>query len=131
MSAFSFNSHPSEAGWHKYPDTAWDSKKKQCDVLRIGGGMTKCTEGCCEVLLLMGMWGKKYASSQVDNRVIKARMGYSAGNRLPLGGFPFPSRYASQALSFWGIGRKLAGQKRSSWDAVQGKKSLRYNWLYE
>jgi hypothetical protein len=29
LSAFSSNSHPSEAGWHKYPDTAWDSKKKQ------------------------------------------------------------------------------------------------------
>jgi hypothetical protein len=41
MSAFSSNSHPSEAGWHKYPDTAWDSKKKQCDVLRIEGGMAK------------------------------------------------------------------------------------------
>ena len=93
MSAFSFNSHPSEAGWHKYPDTAWDSKKKQCDVLRIGGGMAKCIEGCCEVLLLMGIRGKKYGTSHVDNRVIKARMGYSAGNRLPLGGFPFPSRY--------------------------------------
>jgi hypothetical protein len=29
----------------------------------------------------------------IDNRVTKARMGYSAGNRLPLGGFPFPSQY--------------------------------------
>jgi hypothetical protein len=93
MSAFSSNSHPSEAGWHdKYPDTAWDSKKKQCDVLRIEGGMAKCIEGCCEVLLLMGIWGKKYGTSHVGNRVIKARMGYSAGNRLPLGGFPFPPR---------------------------------------
>ena len=27
MSAFSFNSHPSEAGWHKHPDTAWDLKE--------------------------------------------------------------------------------------------------------
>jgi hypothetical protein len=37
-------------------------------------------------------------------------MGCSAANRLPLGGFPFPfAVYASQALSFWGIGRKLAG----------------------
>jgi hypothetical protein len=81
--------------------------------------MAKCIEGCCEVLLLMGIRGKKYGTSHVDNRVIKARMGYSAGNRLPLGGFPFPSRYTcmhprSQALSLWGIGRKLAGQKRSS-----------------
>jgi hypothetical protein len=76
--------------------------------------MAKCIEWCYEVLLLMGIRGKEYGTSHVDNRVIKARMGYSAGNRLPLGGFPFPSRCASQALSFWGIGRKLAGQKRSS-----------------
>jgi hypothetical protein len=55
--------------------------------------MAKCIEGCCEVLLLMGIRGKKYGTSHVHNRVIKARMGYSAGNRLPLGGFPFPSRY--------------------------------------
>ena len=27
MSAFSFNSHQSEAGWHKHPDTAWDLKE--------------------------------------------------------------------------------------------------------
>jgi hypothetical protein len=40
-----------------------------------------------------GYSGKKYGTSHVDNRVIKARMGYSAGNQLPLGGFPFPSRY--------------------------------------
>ena len=65
MSAFSFNSHPSEAGSHKYPDTAWDSEKKQCDVLRIGGGMAKCIEGCCEVLLLMGIRGGKYGTSHV------------------------------------------------------------------
>jgi hypothetical protein len=50
-------------------------------------------EECCEVLLLMGIRGKKYGTSRVDNRVIKDRMGYSAGTRLPLGGFPFPSRY--------------------------------------
>jgi hypothetical protein len=61
MSAFSSNSHPSEAGWHKYPDTAWDSKKKQCDFLRIGGGMAKYIEGCCEVVLLMGIRGKNMA----------------------------------------------------------------------
>jgi hypothetical protein len=80
--------------------------------------MAKCIEGCCEVLLLMGIRGGEYGTSHVDNRVIKARMGYSAGNRLPLGGFPFPSRYPGicipQARSFWGIGRKLAGQERSS-----------------
>ena len=93
MSAFSFDSHPSEAGWHKHPDTAWDSKKKQCDGLHIGGGITKGIEGCCKVLLLMGIRGKKYGTSHIDNRVIKARMGYSAANRLPLGGFTFPSRY--------------------------------------
>ena len=93
ISAFSFNSHPSETGWHKYPDTTWDSKKKQCVVLRIRGGMAKCIKGCCKVLLLMGSRGKKYGTSHVVNRVIKARMGYSAGNRLPLGGFPFPSRH--------------------------------------
>jgi hypothetical protein len=29
----------------------------------------------------------------IDNRVIKARMGYSTANRLPLGSFPFPSRH--------------------------------------
>jgi hypothetical protein len=90
MSAFNFNSHPSEAGWHKQPDTAWNSKKKQCDVLRIGEGITKGIEGCCAVLLLVGIRGKKYGTSHVDNRVIKARMGYSVANRLPLGGFPFP-----------------------------------------
>jgi hypothetical protein len=93
MSAFSFNSHPSEAAWHKYPTQLGTRRKKQCDVLRIEGGMAKCIEGCCEVSLLMGIRGKKYGTSHVDNRVIKARMGYSAGNRLPLGGFPFPSRY--------------------------------------
>jgi hypothetical protein len=81
--------------------------------------MAKCIGGCCEVLLLMDIRGKKYGTSHVGNRVTKARMGYSAGNRLPLGGFPFSVSfavyvYASQALSFWGIGRKLAGQKRSS-----------------
>jgi hypothetical protein len=58
--------------------------------------MAKCIGECCEVLLLllMGIRGKKYGPSHVGNRVFKARMGYSAGNRLPLGGgFPFPSRY--------------------------------------
>ena len=34
--------------------------------------MAKCIEGCCEVLLLMGIRGKKYGTSHVDNRVIKA-----------------------------------------------------------
>jgi hypothetical protein len=52
--------------------------------------MAKCIEGCCEVLLLMGIRGKKDGTSHVDNRVIKARMGYSAGNRLPLGGIFIP-----------------------------------------
>jgi hypothetical protein len=46
------------------------------------------------VLLLMGIRGKKYGTSHVDNRVTKARMGYSAGNRLPLGGFPFSVSFA-------------------------------------
>jgi hypothetical protein len=45
------------------------------------------------------MRGGKYGTSHVDNRVTKARMGYSAANRLPLslllGGYPLPlpSRY--------------------------------------
>jgi hypothetical protein len=79
--------------------------------------MAKCIGWCCEVLWLMGIRGKEYGTSHVDNRVIKARMGYSAGNRLPLGCFPFPSRYVHprHCLSGeWGIGRELAGQKRSS-----------------
>jgi hypothetical protein len=52
--------------------------------------MAKCIEGCCEVLLLMGIRGGEYGTSHVDNRVIKARMGYSAGNRKgPLAVFRF------------------------------------------
>jgi hypothetical protein len=83
--------------------------------------MAKCIEGCSEMLVLMGIRGKKYGTSHVDNRVTKARMGYSAGNRLPLGPWRFSvsfAVYASQALPFWGIGRKLAGQKRCSWEVV-------------
>jgi hypothetical protein len=79
--------------------------------------MAKCIEWCCEVMLLMGIRGKEYGTSHVGNRVIKARMGYSAGNRLPLGGFPFPSRYMHPRHYLSGelaVGRKLAGQKRSS-----------------
>ena len=69
MSGFSFNSHPSEAGWHKQPGTAWDSKKKQCDVLGIGGGITKAMRGVCEVLLLLaGTRGGKCDTSHVDSR---------------------------------------------------------------
>jgi hypothetical protein len=66
MSGFSFNSHPSEAGWHKHPETAWDSKKEQCDVLHIGEGITKGIEGFCEVLLQMGIRGGKYGTSHVS-----------------------------------------------------------------
>jgi hypothetical protein len=73
MPGFSSNSHPSPY-----------------DVLRIGGGVAKGTEGCCEVLLLVGIRGGNNGTSYVDNRVIKARMGCSAANRLLLGGFPFP-----------------------------------------
>ena len=68
MSAFSFNSHPSEAGWHKHPDTAWDSKKKQCDVMHIGGGMPKGIKRCREVLLFAGNRGGKCGTSRVDSR---------------------------------------------------------------
>jgi hypothetical protein len=57
MSGIGFNSHPSEAGWHNRPNTARDLKKKQCDVLRIGRGLSKGIEGCCKVLLLAGYRG--------------------------------------------------------------------------
>ena len=115
MSAFNFNSHPSEAGWHKHPDTAWDLKEKQCDVLHIGEGITKGIEGCCEVLLLGGIRGKKYGTSHVDNRVIKARMGYIAQQTdFLLAVFRFLRGSCIRGAIFLGIGRKLAGQKRSS-----------------
>jgi hypothetical protein len=55
-------------------------------------GVARC---CCWG---WGVFGEKNMALLVlaldnGNRVTKARMGYSAANRLPLGGFPFPSRY--------------------------------------
>jgi hypothetical protein len=126
MSAFSFNSHPSEeAGWHKHPDTAWDSKKKQCNVLRIGGGMAKCIGGCYEVLLLMGIRGKKYGTSRVYNRVIKARMGYSAGNRLPLGGFRFLRGICIPGTIFLGNWPKISWPEKVQLRCRDGAHSMR------
>jgi hypothetical protein len=79
--------------------------------------MTKGIEGCCEVLLLVGVREKNNGTSHVDNRVIKASMGYSAANRLPLySDFPFPSRYIhpSQRYIFLGNWPKISWSKKFS-----------------
>jgi hypothetical protein len=73
--------------------------------------MAKCIGWCCEVLLLMGIRGKEYGTSHVDNRVTKARMGYSAGNRLPLGAWRFPVSFALRGMCIPGTSRHyLSGE---------------------
>jgi hypothetical protein len=81
--------------------------------------MTKCIEGCCEVLLLVGVREKNNGTSHVDNRVIKASMGYSTANLLrkvdfPYSDFPFPSRYVhpSQRYIFLGNWPKISWPKK-------------------
>jgi hypothetical protein len=79
--------------------------------------MAKCIEGCCEVLLLMGIRGKKYGTSHIDNRVIKASRpvwAIAQGTDFPLAVFRFLRGICIPGTIFLGNWPKLAGQKRSS-----------------